>query len=196
MRLRATHMPVPAVAAIAALALVIAVPVAGAVPRASTTYSCTATVPVSGGETITYSRPITVHGNAPRTAAPNSKVSLTGVEFKLTIPARVINQVIRLSKKVSADVTTLDIVSTNRPATVNVAGKGIVISPLTLVSDATLTLQLPNPPTTVGPWTAGSAGPMSFRTGNVALTLTAAGKKVPVSCHPKPAVTISTTTVS
>jgi hypothetical protein len=184
-------------AALGLAALAVGVPSAGALQRsASATYSCTATVPISGGKTVRYTNRMAVSAVAPKSVAPGSKVSLTSVQYKVTIPASVVNQVIKISKKVSADVTTLDIVSTNKPATLNAAGKGILISPINLVPNGTVILLVPSPSTTAGPWTAGTAGTMAFSTGKVNLTLTAAGKKVPVICTPKPAVVLGTTTVS
>jgi len=77
-------------------------------------------------------------------------------------------------------------------------GKGLSIPKTTLPKPAaSMTFTLPASSKTVGPWHAVSKGTMTFTDGRLKFTLNDnLGVAVPANCSPKPAVTMSATTVS
>ncbi len=152
------------------------------------TYSCSAS---ALGKTYTYTGSIVVAGTTPAKVAPKSKVTMTGFQTTVTVPASIVNQVIKYTKTISGTLKTFDVVSTDTTGTVNAAGTGIKFGPLTLVANKPLVVKLPGTAKSISGWIAGTTGTMVFSTGKVAITLSVLGISVPVNCTPKPAAVIS-----
>jgi len=171
-----------------------AAPAGAAVPKTAVkaTYSCSAT---ALGKTYTYAGSISVSGTTPAKAAPKSAVSMTGWQVVVAIPASIVNEVYKYTHTISGTLTTFDIVSTDNAGTVNAAAPGIKTGTITLKPNTALSIKLPGTAKTVGKWTAGPSGTMTFSTGKVAIALSVLGVNVPVTCSPKPAAVISKTTV-
>jgi hypothetical protein len=178
---------------------------AGAVPAGantrtihsvSATYTCVATVLGSGH---TFTSPITLSGTTPATVAPGASVTMTGFQSKVTIPASLIQSAEGYGVTwVSGSSFSWTINATDALVKGKNAGRGLSIPKTNLPTPAAaVTVTLPVTPKSVGPWTAGTAGKMTFTDGHLKFTLNDnVGVSVPVSCSPKPAVTLSTTTVS
>lgn len=181
----------PVATTLAVVVLAIDVPGAGAVRNVAVTYACSTSL----GTTLTA--PAAVTGATPAKIAPGSKVSMTGFQAKVTIPASFVTELVDLLglKNLSGELATFNIVSTNKASTVNAAGKGIKFGPLALTSGKGLTIGLPAKPTTVGSWTAGTKGTMTFRPGKLEMTANVQGTPLSLTCKPGHTV-LSTTSVS
>jgi hypothetical protein len=189
--------------AAAATGLVLAVgagPAGAAAPRTvhsvATTYSCSATVL---GSAHTFTSSITLSGTVPASvAAPGDKVSMTGFQSKVTIPASLVSTAETYGVTwVSAGGFVWYIRATDaKVAPVN-AGSGLSIPQTTLPKPAAnVTVTVPKTAKTVGPWTSSAKGTMVFTDGILKFTLNDnLGLSVPISCTPKPAVTLGKTTV-
>lgn len=162
----------------------------------SATYSCTATVL---GSAHTFTSAITLSGTTPATVAPGAYVKMTGFQSKVTIPASLISMAEKYGVKwVSGTSFSWMINATDATVKAKNAGKGLAIPQTNLPTPAAdVTVTLPSSPKSVGSWIASAAGTMTFTDGHLKFTLNDnLGVSVPVSCNPKPAVTLSKTTVS
>ena len=172
---------------------------AGAVaPRVTVnaTYSCTATVL---GSAHTFTSPISIASVAPAKVAPGAAVKLTGFQSKVTIPASLVSTAESYGVTyVSASGFTWYIHATDaKVANVN-AGVGLSIPKTNLPKPAkNVTVAVPAVAKTVGTWTAGTAGTMTFTDSTLKFTLNDnLGVAVPVSCVPKPAIVLAKTIVT
>lgn len=167
-----------------------------AAPRVTATYSCKATVL---GSPHTFASPSRMAGKTPVTVAPGAVVKMTGFQAQVTIPSAIVALFEKSGMTwISGSSVTLDLnASDAKTATVN-AGKGLAIPQTSLPKPAAnVTIALPTTAKTVGSWTPVAAGTMTFTDGIIKTALNDnVGKTVPVSCTPKPAVTLSKTTVS
>ena len=132
--------------------------------------------------------PVTVNffGRAPGSTQPGLPVVLSGVRSKATVPASFVNLAINVLglKSLSFTITEADLNASNTvEGTENTLPAPIDVTvPLTLNQPATF--QIPSAPATVGPWTAGSSGTISFTPGNVDETTTVLGLTLPITCTP------------
>ena len=160
----------------------------------SVTYSCSTSV---GSTKLSAS----VTGSTPKSVPPGTAVSMTGVQFKVTIPGSFVDILIKNGlTSVSMEATELDINATDaKPGTVNAANPPITYGPVTLGQSEPAVFYLPQSPITVGTWNAVKKGKMIFTAGNAQLLLTAgkfdAAKEVKMTCTAAKA-TLSKTTVS
>lgn len=177
------------------LGLAVGVPSAGALARSvAAPYSCSTQVL---GMTHTLSLPMSVSGATPAKVAPGAKVTMSGWQLTVTVPASLVNEFLRYGvNTLSGRLTNFTIASTNSTGAVNAAGKGIPLPHSPLQANTPVTVKLPSTPKAIGTWTAGTAGTMTFRTGKALLTFSGLGAPVPVTCLPKPSTTISHTTVA
>lgn len=154
----------------------------------SVAYNCN--VPIVG----TISGSVNVSASSPAVVPLKSKVSLTGVQVSLTIPASYVNDLISYGiTKVSGKATKADITATDaKVATVNAAKHAVTIGPYTLVENQPLTVTVPAEPRTVGTWAPAAAGTMQFSAGTVALS----ARGYSVSCSPAGSSVLTSTTVS
>jgi hypothetical protein len=99
---------------------------------------------------------------------------------------------------ISGKVTVLNINATDaKTRTINM-GKGLTIAEVTLPeTDIGVTVSLPAKPTTVGHWTAGTKGTMTFSNGTFSYTVSDNLRvSMSLSCSAHPAKTLASTTVS
>jgi hypothetical protein len=167
--------------------------VAPAGASVSATYACS----TSGGSFVS---PVTINATAPKAAAPGKPVTLTSVQYKVTVPGSLVTEMENSGITwIAGTVKTLDINATDaKVTTVNVAGKGIAIPMTNLPKPAAnVTFHLPAKPVTIGPWVAKAKGTMTFTDGTIADTLTDnLAVTIPVTCTAKPVATLAKTTVS
>ena len=155
-----------------------------------------ATVKASGH---TFTLAASIAGKTPAKAASMTTVKMTGFQAEITIPASLI-QVLEQSGMtwISGSAFTFDINASDAVTKSKNAGTGLSIPKTSLAKPAAnFTFTVPATAKTVGPWTAAAKGTMVFTDGKLKFTLNDnLGSAVPVSCSPKPAVTLSKTTVS
>lgn len=140
-----------------------------------------------------------VSGTTPSSVTPHTAVSMTGVQFSVTIPSNVVDLLIKKDyKAVTMEATALDVKSTDAtPKTVNAAYPPISYGPVTLYENTGAVFPLPQNPITIGTWTARRKGTMTFTAGSAKLVLTGSGskQKADVTCTASKTV-INTTAVS
>lgn len=176
------------------------VPSVGAAPirHVVADYDCTAIGPL--GQHV-LSPPITVTGTAPASVPLGTRVKLSGFQVEITVPASIVNQVLKYADALSGRLTTFDVKATDATsATVNVAGKGIAIPTSKLTKNTPLTLVLPAKPATVGSWKPAKVGAMHFSTGALDFTIDVKvqGQTFPVTvtCAPHPSKRLASTAVT
>ncbi|HEV2361935.1 MAG TPA: DUF6801 domain-containing protein [Acidimicrobiales bacterium] len=172
---------------------------ASTAPRTvSATYSCSTVVL---GSTHTFVSPIAISGKTPTSVAPGAKVSMTGFQAKVTIPSSLVSTAESYGVTYfNGNIKTWYVNATDsKNKSVNAAGTGITIPKTNLPKPAAnVTITVPAAAKTIGTWTAGTtAGAMTFTDGGLIFTLNDnLGVALTVTCSPKPAATISKTTVT
>ncbi len=161
----------------------------GAVAPAPVSVSYTCSLPGLGS----YTGAVNVAANIPATVKLKGKVTLTGVQMSVTVPASLVNEAISFGlTKVSGTVTTADITATDATVpTVNATATPKAFGPVKLVANQPLTVKFPKSPARVGTWSPAGPGTMTFSTGDVAIS--AFGQTV--SCSPAGADVLGSTTV-
>jgi hypothetical protein len=156
------------------------------------TYSCTTSLSRRARHW-----PVAESGSTPPKVTPGTKVSMTGWQAQVTIPASVVNELIGNGiTAVTMEATTFDINATDaKPGTVNAANPPISYGPVTLGKGMPALFLIPQNPITIGTWTALKTGTMTFTAGNAKLTLTDSKTTVDATCKPGKTV-LATTTVS
>jgi hypothetical protein len=141
--------------------------------------------------------PVAESGATPPKVTHGTKVSMTGWQAQVTIPASVVNELIGNGlTAVTMEATTFDINATDaKPGTVNAAYPPISYGPVTLEKGVPALFLIPQNPITIGTWTALKPGTMTFTAGNAKLTLTDSKTTVDATCKPGKSV-LATTTVS
>lgn len=140
-----------------------------------------------------------VSSTTPSSVTPHTAVSMTGVQFSVTIPANVVDLLIKKDyKAVTMEATALDVKSTDAtPKTVNAAYPPISFGPVPLYENMGATFPLPQYPITIDGWVASHKGTMTFTAGSAKLVLTGSGskEKADVTCTASKTV-LNTTAVS
>jgi hypothetical protein len=190
----------------AATLAVAAAPAAASTHIRTITYNDTCTYSVLG-QTGSNSYPVTVAATAPASVVHGTKVTLTGVQFSVTIPASLIQKaisygataIISPSKVTKLYINATDTIST--ASKVNVTRTAFTIPQITLANYKTTgyTLKVPAAPASKSGWIGAAAGTMNFYPGIAALSLTFQDSIVgtataTVTCKALPKTTIIATT--
>jgi hypothetical protein len=144
--------------------------------------------------------PVTVSTfvTAPGGTQAGHSVDMHAFRSTVSIPASFVDlgiSILGLSS-LSGQVTTVDINTTNTTnGTVNATPTPVPFS-VALTEGQPATFTVPNTPATVGPWTAGSSGTITYTPGDVDLSVSALGLSIPVTCAaPSPAPALATTVI-
>jgi len=144
--------------------------------------------------------PVTVDtfARAPGGTQPGASVDLHAFLSTVSIPASFVDlgiQILGLTS-LSGQISTVDIDATNTTAgTVNATPTPIPFS-VQLTEGQPASFQFPSTPATVGPWTAGPSGTITYTPGAIELSVNALGLSIPLACTPtSPPPTLATTVI-
>jgi hypothetical protein len=144
--------------------------------------------------------PVTVNffGRAPGATPPGAPVVLSGVRITVSLPASVVNLSIQELgfTSLGAQITADNINATNTTeGTVNATPTPVTFT-VTLIPNQPFVHQVLSTPATVGPWTAGGSGTITFTPGDLDVTLVApGGLSESSSCTPATTPTLATTVI-
>lgn len=166
-------------------------PPAGVPPVTSYSDTCSVAGVINFGVTVDF------FGQAPGATHPGRSVDLHAVRSTATIPASFVNLAVGVLHLSSLNFT---IIAANINATNTVEGtENTLPAPVTvnvaLTAGQPASFQIPTTPATVGPWTAGSSGTITFTPGKVIETVTVFGLTLPVTCSPTSEPVLGTTVI-
>lgn len=147
---------------------------------------------------ITFPVTVTTFAAVPGATPAGGSVDLYAFRSTVTVPASFVDLGIAFLGLTSLDgqLTTVDINATNTTnGPVNATPTPIPFS-VTLTEGQPANVTLPSTPATVGPWTAGSSGTITYTPGELAFSVSALGLSIPIVCTPEsPVQTFGSTAI-
>jgi hypothetical protein len=147
---------------------------------------------------INFPVTVTTFAAVPGGTSAGGTVNLQAFRSTVTVPASFVDLGISLLglTSLNGQLTTVDINATNTTnGTVNAVPTPEPFS-VTLTEGQPANVTLPTTPATVGPWTAGNIGTITYTPGELAFSVSALGLSIPIVCTPEsPAPAFGTTAI-
>lgn len=146
---------------------------------------------------ITFPVTVTTFVAVPDGTSAGGNVALHAFRSTVSVPASFVDLGIALLglTSLSGQLTAVDINATNTTnGSVNAIPTPMPFS-ATLTEGQPATFTLPSKPATVGPWTAGSSGTITYTPGEIDFSVNALGLSIPIVCTPESSAPAFGTTV-